>query len=145
RRLEQDISEVLSKYGGCERIFSAWCFAICRSLGCDMDHRQKLEDDMNFLACDHADAVIFPTFLLLISFPPVVQDDPKMTPISKPGHLGKVDDTGDLNSEPLGTGRTWLVTKRKACTLKMSSSGAQDRDRDQMDLSMGLSQRENSP
>ncbi|KAK8179011.1 hypothetical protein BC567DRAFT_284952 [Phyllosticta citribraziliensis] len=99
RQLEQDISGALENCGGFEKIYCAWWFAICDGKGYDVDYRQKPGDDMNFITYDDADPVMFPTYLLLKNFLSVVQEDPKMIPISKPGYFGKVDYTGDWNSK----------------------------------------------
>ncbi|KAK8169267.1 hypothetical protein IWX90DRAFT_413718 [Phyllosticta citrichinensis] len=99
RQLEQDFSGVLEKYGGFEKIYKGWWSAVCRSYGYDVYHSEKPGDDMNFLAYDDADIVMFPTYLLLTSLFLVVQDDLEMILICKPGHLGKVDYFSDWNSK----------------------------------------------
>ncbi|KAK8235720.1 hypothetical protein HDK90DRAFT_466052 [Phyllosticta capitalensis] len=99
RGLEEDISPVIEKYGGFKKIYIGWWHAICNTQGHGVNERQEPGDDMNFLAYDDADTVMFPTFRLLESFLDVVKEDLSTIPIAKPGFYGRVDYTGDWESK----------------------------------------------
>ncbi|KAK8237586.1 hypothetical protein HDK90DRAFT_464452 [Phyllosticta capitalensis] len=98
RRLELDITQVLEKHGGFEKVYNERWLQICQRRGKSWEHREQSGDEINFELYKDADKFMFPTYLTMRAFLPLVQSDPKSTCFNKTGTWGEIDRNSNWNT-----------------------------------------------
>jgi hypothetical protein len=100
RSLEEECAVKFEKQGGINVMLPMYYDAQCREAGTTEAYREQTDDELNFQIYDLANAVFWPTFLILSSFCDVVE--PGYLPNMKPGYFGYYISSSDRSKKSNG-------------------------------------------
>ncbi|KAK8195700.1 uncharacterized protein BKA78DRAFT_342461 [Phyllosticta capitalensis] len=93
RKMEEDMADLVERFGGFDQVYRVWWSAICQDRGYSENHREKEGDALNFRAYEEANTAMLPAHLMLTKFISLVPSDPKSSPdIGMPGPIDYASD-----------------------------------------------------